>query len=241
MPEIQISSNDWLAISLRNGTIGMFYLQDRSLWQCLRLNDEQINDLHRSLMKFSPNGQIFVCNGQSKQLYVYIRSDWTKTQVAWTLHRKIVSRNLPLSIDLTNRMFFLADIDGDIYRIDLTLNDQKDDLLVTSEYCIMKTKSMSLDIIFNPINATNAMLITADRDDQIRLSHYPNTLDIVGYCRGHTEFISHMKLIDQQHILSASADGEYSSILQFNVSYSNFRNNPSLASVYMCSTSFIPC
>ena len=208
MPEIQISSDNWLAISRRNGTIGLFSLRNRSAWQCLRIEDEQINDLHRNLLKFSPNGQIFVCNGQSRQLFVYIQSDWTKTNVWWKVQRKIVSRNLPLSIELTNKTLFIADIDGDIYRIDLTSNELETDLILSSEYCIMKNSSMSLEIVLMQINEKNSFLIIPDQNDRIRLSHYPNTSNIAGYCHGHTEFISHIKCIDTDHIISASADGK---------------------------------
>lgn len=205
MPEIAISSDNWLAVSRRNGTIGLFSLRNRSAWQCLRIDDEQINDLHRNLVKFSPNGQIFVCNGQSRQLYVYGQSDGTMTKVWWQIQRRIVSKTLPLSIELTNEILFIADIDGDIYRIDLFSKQSEKDLHLSNEFCIMKNQSMSLQMV---LMQNNSFLITADQNDRIRLSHYPNTSDIAGYCQGHTEFISHIKIIDTEHILSASADGE---------------------------------
>jgi WD40 repeat protein len=207
MSEIQISSTGWLAISLRNGTASVFDLNDICSWQYLQnqSNDEDTNDLNHPLIKFSPNGQILVFNGQKKQLYVYIQSDFEKTEVWWELQRIIVVKNQISSLDLTNEFLFLADIEGDVYQIDLSFHDQN--LIVSAENCIMKNISIILDITFLRINEKKSFLITADQDNRIRLNHYPNTSQIEGYCLGHTEFISHIKLIDNNYIFSASGDG----------------------------------
>jgi tRNA (guanine-N(7)-)-methyltransferase subunit TRM82 len=216
MSEIKISSTGWLAISLRNGAAGVFDLNDTCSWQYLKsesivdqskdYDDDNTNDLNRNLIKFSPNGQILVINGQNKQLNVYIQSDFEKTEVWWQLQRIIIVKKHSFALDLTNEFLLIADKNGDVYKVDLSFNDNNN-LIIKAENCIMKNVSMLLDIAFICINDKQSFILTADQDEKIRLNHYPNTSNIEGYCLGHTEFVSHIKLIDNNHILSASGDG----------------------------------
>jgi hypothetical protein len=209
MSQIKISTTGWLAISLRNSGTGVFNLHDTESWQYLQTKssidqsgNENTNDLHRNLSKFSPNGRRFVCNGQDKQLNVYIQSGFEETNLWWELQRMITVKNSISSIDLTNDSLYIADINGDVYKIDLSSNDQYQDLIISPENCILKNKSMLLDIVVMQMNEKKSVLITADQDAQIRLSNTD------GYCLGHTEFVSHLKLIDNNTILSASGDGK---------------------------------
>jgi tRNA (guanine-N(7)-)-methyltransferase subunit TRM82 len=212
MSQIEISSTGWLGISLRNGTAGVFNLNDISSWQHLKnesIVEESKDEDTNNLIKFSPNGQILVFNGLNKQLNVYIESDFDKTEVSWELQRTMLVKNQPTSLELTNESLLITDINGDIYKIDLSFNDKNQDLIITAENCIMKNVSILSDIVFIHINDKQSFLLTADQDDRICLSHYPNISNIEGYCLGHKEFISHIKLIDNNHILSASGDGKY--------------------------------
>ena len=58
MSQIKISSTGWLVVSLRNGTAGVFDLNDTPSWQFLQ--SESSVDANRNLIKFSPNGQMLV-------------------------------------------------------------------------------------------------------------------------------------------------------------------------------------
>jgi len=216
MAQIKISSTGWLAICLKNGTAGVFDLNDTRSWQYLKTEsiveqskDVDTNDFNRPLIKFSPNGQILIFNGQNKQLNVYIESDFEKTDVWWELKQIILGKNCISSLEITNTFLLIADINGDVYKIDLSLNNTKQNIIITDKNCIMKNKSMLLDINLIRINDKKLFLLTTDQNDRICLNHYPNTSKIEGYCHGHTEFISHIKLIDNNHILSASGDGKY--------------------------------
>lgn len=66
--------------------------------------------------------------------------------------------------------------------------------------------SMLLDILVTP---DNKHVLTCDRDEKIRVTHYPNSYNIRGFCLGHTEFITGFTFVPgQDHILaSASGDG----------------------------------
>ena len=64
--------------------------------------------------------------------------------------------------------------------------------------------SMLLGIQVSPCGR---YVLTSDRDEKIRVSHYPNSYSIHGYCLGHTEFVSAMKLLPGSRIVTGSGDG----------------------------------
>ena len=68
--------------------------------------------------------------------------------------------------------------------------------------------SLSLDIAFIRMTDKKSFILTAKHDAKIHLSSYPKPSDNERYCLGHTEFVSHIKLIDNNHLLSASGDGK---------------------------------
>ncbi len=47
-------------------------------------------------------------------------------------------------------------------------------------------------------------LFTSDRDEKIRISHYPNTYNIHSYLLAHKEFVSQIEFMDENYLLSAS-------------------------------------
>ncbi|CAF4575942.1 unnamed protein product [Rotaria sp. Silwood1] len=219
MSEMKISSTGWLAIYFRSGNVGMFDLNDVSAWQYLQVEsiDEQskdvndLNYLNRNLIRFSPNGEFLVVNGQNKQLYIYTLSNFEKTELWWQLQRTISVKNFIFALDLTNEFLLIADKNGDIYKIDLLFNNDSNNnnknLIMTAESRIMKHLSMVFDITFIRINDKKSYILTADQHGKIHLIHYPLISNSEKYCLGHTEFISHIKIIDNNHILSASGDG----------------------------------
>ena len=215
MSEIAISSKNWLAISLRNSAAVVFNLNDTKQWQSLQSNepvkvavqddDENANDLNRNLIKFSPDGQKLAINGQNKQIYIYVPSDYEQTKTYWQLQRTITVYKRASALDLTNEFLLIADKSGDVYQANFS---NESNLVLTSDDCIMGHLSMLLDIAFVRTKENEEFLLTADRDEKVRLSHYPNAYNIQGYCLGHEEFVSHVKLIDSNQILSASGDGK---------------------------------
>ena len=51
-------------------------------------------------------------------------------------------------------------------------------------------------------------VITCDRDEKIRVSHYPNCYNIHNFCLGHTEFVSAITLCPHNTSLLCSASGD---------------------------------
>ena len=170
------------------------------------------NNLNHKFIKFSPKGNILSVHEQNKQLSLYIRSNCNYTEVIWQLKQIIRVGKSISALDLTGEFLFIAVEDGDIYQIDLSLifnnnNFNNNDFIVTNEHCIVKYSSIVLDICFMRIN-DKSFILTADQHGEICLIDYQNSTRKERYCLGHTEFVSQVKLIDNNHILSASGDGK---------------------------------
>ena len=49
-------------------------------------------------------------------------------------------------------------------------------------------------------------MLTSDRDEKIRISHYPNAYNIETYLLKHNEFISQIQLVNEKRLISTSGD-----------------------------------
>ncbi|PVG04711.1 hypothetical protein CPB86DRAFT_692525 [Serendipita vermifera] len=73
--------------------------------------------------------------------------------------------------------------------------------LILGHTSSLTTMSLTLDERF---------ILTADRDEHIRVSHFPRGYDIEQYCLGHTKYISAMKLPDHTPDILISGGGDKS-------------------------------
>jgi len=64
--------------------------------------------------------------------------------------------------------------------------------------------SMLLDL---RISLDSKYVITADRDEKIRVSSFPNSYNIHNYCLGHGDFVTSLGILSDDLILSGSGDG----------------------------------
>jgi len=90
----------------------------------------------------------------------------------------------------------IADKNGDVYKVDF--KSARDPVLLLGHL------SMLLDIKMDP---SGKFVLTADRDEKIRVSKFPNCYNIHNYCLGHTEFVTSICLFDKDLLLSGSGDG----------------------------------
>jgi WD40 repeat protein len=93
-------------------------------------------------------------------------------------------------------IFSLLDKGGDVFRFDLKDN---------SSVCLLGHLSMLLDVT---LSACGKYVITCDRDEKIRVSHYPNAYNIHNFCLGHTEFVTGIALCPHNPSLVCSASGD---------------------------------
>lgn len=79
------------------------------------------------------------------------------------------------------------------------------DSLIKKPICLGHN-SMLTDALISP---DDKFVITADRDEKIRVSHYPNVYNIQSYCLGHDQFVSSLNFLpsDSSILVSVSGDG----------------------------------
>jgi WD40 repeat protein len=93
-----------------------------------------------------------------------------------------------------------ADKAGDVFKFSASAKDDDNGTLVLGHL------SMLIDLAITPCGK---YVITADRDEKIRVSNYPNAFSIHSFCLGHTEFITSLALVSSSPdlLLSSSGDG----------------------------------
>ena len=70
--------------------------------------------------------------------------------------------------------------------------------IIESEYHNNLSFLSSLKVV------TDKMVITCERDEKIRVSHFPNGYNINNFCLGHTEFVTCIALVSDDLLLSGS-------------------------------------
>jgi len=103
----------------------------------------------------------------------------------------------------------VADKSGDVKRFPLTIPKEDSETPQTDENggegeIILGHLSMLLGVQITPCGK---FILTADRDEKLRVSCYPNAYNIHGYCLGHTEFVSDLRCLYSDVAVTASGDG----------------------------------
>jgi tRNA (guanine-N(7)-)-methyltransferase subunit TRM82 len=94
---------------------------------------------------------------------------------------------------------FIGDRTGDLYRFDACDVTQEPALLV-GHVSILTSFFFSTDEL---------MLVTADRDEKIKIHHYPQTYDIEHFCMQHKEYISKLWLIPGTNSFVSAGGDEF--------------------------------
>jgi len=147
-------------------------------------------------------GQYMAVCGQNKVLKVFHNNQLVSSTL---LARK--ASKLVFTADASHVV--LADKNGDVYKIKTTqqeieVEDTKEVKEVTKDQLVLGHLSMLLDLQLTP---SNRYIITADRDEKIRVSHFPHGYNINNYCLGHTDFVTSISVISEDLLVSGSGDG----------------------------------
>ena len=99
--------------------------------------------------------------------------------------------------DPDDEHILIADKSGDVFRFSKYEDEGK---------CVLGHLSMLLDL---KLSRDGNFIITCDRDEKIRVSHYPNAYNIHNYCLGHTDFVSCLEIpmpFSGEYLISGSGD-----------------------------------
>ncbi|NXN43149.1 WDR4 methyltransferase, partial [Rhinoptilus africanus] len=143
---------------------------------------------------FSPSGDYFALTDDSKRLILFhTKPSWECVSV-----RSVKRRCTSLIITAADDKILIADKSGDVYSYSIT-EPQAEGKLELGHL------SLLLDMALSP---DDQYILTADRDEKIRVSLTKAPYYIVSYCLGHKEFVSKILVIPNYPDLLLSASGD---------------------------------
>ncbi|PVU96404.1 hypothetical protein BB561_001189 [Smittium simulii] len=123
----------------------------------------------------------------------------------------IITENKKLVVYDAETWKLLADKFGDAMQYRLCdKNDEFKPVTILGHISILTDIKVALETNSgdNGTVVNREIIVSSDRDEKIRLSYYPNSYNIKGYCMGHTEFVTCLEIpkFAPQVIISGAGD-----------------------------------
>ncbi|XP_008825589.1 tRNA (guanine-N(7)-)-methyltransferase non-catalytic subunit WDR4 isoform X2 [Nannospalax galili] len=143
---------------------------------------------------FSKSGSYFALTDDSKRLILFRTKPWQCLSV-----RAVVRRCTALTFTASEERVLVADKSGDVYSFSVLEPNGLGRLELGH-------LSMLLDVSVSP---DDRFVLTADRDEKIRVSWAASPHSIEAFCLGHMEFVSRISVVPghPELLLSSSGDG----------------------------------
>ncbi|XP_062948553.1 tRNA (guanine-N(7)-)-methyltransferase non-catalytic subunit WDR4 [Cynocephalus volans] len=142
---------------------------------------------------FSKSGSYFALTDDSKRLILFRTKPWQCLSV-----RTVVRRCTALTFTASEEKVLVADKSGDVYSFSV-LDPHGCGRLELGHL------SMLLDVAVSP---DDRFVLTADRDEKIRVSWATAPYNIESFCLGHTEFVSRIFVVPSHPELLLSSSGD---------------------------------
>ncbi|KAM7407953.1 hypothetical protein PAMA_003611 [Pampus argenteus] len=143
----------------------------------------------------SPSGKLVALTDDTKRLVLFHCGDsWQRISIRW-----VVRRCTSLVFSQAEDEVLVADKSGDVYSFSV-VEPQREGELRMGHLSMVLAVTMSLN---------DEYVITADRDEKIRVSHLRSPYNIQSFCLGHQQFVSAL-LVPSGYphwLLSGSGDG----------------------------------
>ncbi|KAJ9077371.1 WD repeat-containing protein 4 [Entomophthora muscae] len=142
---------------------------------------------------FSEDGTKFAVILDNKILRIFNTADWTVI-----FERALVKRATAIAFTHNGADICIADKFGDAYRFPILGGELETEPIVGHV-------SVLTDLALSP---DDKYFLTADRDEKVRVSCYPNGYNIHTFCLGHREFVSSLCLpfVDEAVLISGGGD-----------------------------------
>jgi len=148
-------------------------------------------------------GSNISCSAVCTKTNLLALCDENKRVTMWRLPEAELLSSRTLERKATRAIFthdskglLVADKSGDVYLFNT--EGEKEGQLLLGHLSMLLDLRISLDSKF---------VITADRDEKIRVSSFPNSYNIHNYCLGHGDFVTSLGVLSDDLILSGSGDG----------------------------------
>jgi hypothetical protein len=169
--------------------------------------------------------------GDDKRLFVWNCSDWSRSEPV-SASKKITC--VAMTGTGTDRVVMYADKFGNVYSYPLAAHSSvaaRTARRVQVSQLPVQQKGKEggdedeesadgLTLLLGHFSSITSMtldhtaqhIVTADRDEKIRVSRYPNAYNICTFCLGHTQFVSKVLVLHSSHVtvpcvISAGGDG----------------------------------
>ncbi|XP_033219727.1 tRNA (guanine-N(7)-)-methyltransferase non-catalytic subunit wdr4 isoform X1 [Belonocnema kinseyi] len=159
-------------------------------------NNEDIESFHALMsVNFSNDGEYLSICTNRKQLCLYKRKS-----LEIVSNRTLIRAASKVRFTKNNDIV-VADKSGDAYLFSTSKPLENGTLLLGH-------LSMLLDIL---VTSDEKYIITADRDEKIRVSKFPNCYNIASYCLGHKKFVNNIAEVphDREILVSCGGDGVF--------------------------------
>lgn len=159
----------------------------------------------RDLVLSNDESKLIICTDSDKAAVVF-NIDMTNKDNCLTLFKRTPFPKRPSAIITSDddTQLFLADKFGDVYKMDIQDSNSNEPLEP-----ILGHVSMLTDIGFVKDQSNGQkFLISCDRDEHIKISHYPQTYIVDKWLFGHKEFISSIVTPKWNNKLLISAGGD---------------------------------
>lgn len=194
---LSCNNEDLVALSINNNLVVHNLTTKKSVLQYannLSSDDKDSNDANFVQHCFSRDGKYLAAiTGDKKVL------QWNLDNIALEPNVFLLpKRPTCLCFCQTQEMILAGDKAGDVHKCQLGRenNDPKVEL-------VLGHLSMVLDL---SMTNDDAFLISADRDEKIRVSCFPNAYNIHGYCFGHEKLVSTISVVSDDLLVSGSGD-----------------------------------
>ncbi|KYN31024.1 tRNA (guanine-N(7)-)-methyltransferase subunit WDR4 [Trachymyrmex septentrionalis] len=159
-------------------------------------NKKDIEDCHMiTSLAFSEDGKYFAVCTNGRQLCLYETKDFK------LLSNRTLSRAASRMRFSPNNDIVIADRAGDAYLFSTSCPTEAGTL-------ILGHLSMLLDVL---VTQDMKYVLTADREEKIRVSMFPNCYNIVSYCLGHKKFVTNISELPHEKsvLISCGGDGVF--------------------------------
>ncbi|XP_039271578.2 tRNA (guanine-N(7)-)-methyltransferase non-catalytic subunit wdr4-like isoform X1 [Styela clava] len=143
-------------------------------------NNKPLDDRLEDLCCTS-DGKYICAMYSDKRIVVLDPTEWESAKEI-----KVKRRPTAMCFDHSGNVLFIADKSGDLYKYDLQTEHKGMDFETKEIEPILGHVSMLLDV---KVSCDGKYIISADRDEKIRVSEVKNPYIIEEFCLGHAEFV----------------------------------------------------